>query len=169
MNYYIISDTHFGHEKIHDFCGRPKGFEKTILDNIVKTLYCHPRGSESVVVHLGDFSWSNHNYWATDYVMACDKAKKVLVLGNHDKNSKSWYYKMGFDFVCDRFDLHLYGKDIIFTHKPVEITTQINIHGHFHNLTEDRWEPELKSILTPNHRLVSIEKQFSLIELRKII
>ena len=59
---------------------------------------------------------------------------KVLVKGNHDTQDDEFYYKAGFDLVCEaaKFD------NLLFTHIPVnleDVPDVVNIHGHLHNKT----------------------------------
>jgi len=53
MRYWLITDTHFGHENIKKYCNRPDGFEDLILENL------NPTEDEGVcpgdvLIHLGD-------------------------------------------------------------------------------------------------------------------
>ena len=70
------------------------------------------------------------------------KCKKILVKGNHDSKSNSWYLEHGWDFVCEEFKDTLYGKNILFSHYPKvwDGVYDLNIHGHFHNSDHRRHE-----------------------------
>jgi calcineurin-like phosphoesterase family protein len=86
-----------------------------------------------IVIHLGDFALHKESDKVKE---TCNqlKGRKVLVRGNHDRKSISWYLNNGFDFVCDSFVI---GR-IIFTHRPMRKQDLIlsnfdfNIHGHLH-------------------------------------
>lgn len=124
--------------------------------------------SHSCLIHLGDFSLGNEEE-------ACRKlsqywlGRKILVMGNHDSKSASWYMEHGWDFVCDSFRLKYAGKIIHFSHKPEpwDGIWEINIHGHLHNLGHrDNEFKELKKW----HRLYSPElMNYQPIELAKFI
>lgn len=141
MKEWLITDTHFDHDKIGVYCDRPDGWMDKILFNwrqIVKT--------EDLVIHLGDLQVGpGHNL---KELMDSLPGRKVLVLGNHDTKSNSWYMTNGFAFVADAF---VY-RGVTYTHKPSSFLfpdTDINIHGHVHN-----------SIWQPSHsfqRLLAIE------------
>lgn len=160
MNHYVISDTHFNHLKIIKHSHRPENFEVRIIDG-AKDLK-----ENDVLINLGDFCWKirkdnpNLEKWKEL------KCKKILVLGNHDNASLNFYYEY-FDFVCNSFQLIRYGEKFIFTHKPISIKNGINIHGHFHNIPCDRWEPELTKVLTPNHYLYILENNYKPINIEK--
>ncbi|MBP7118493.1 metallophosphoesterase [Candidatus Woesebacteria bacterium] len=160
MKIYIISDTHFGHDKMLELCGRPKGFEQLILSNL-KDL----RGD--VLIHLGDFCIGGDAAWHYTFLLETDLfERRILVRGNHDHKSDSWYLNMGWDFVCDEFSAKYFGKRILFTHKPSHISFDydLNIHGHLHNT---RHHEEGKC---GNHLLFSLEEQnYKAINLEKFI
>ena len=95
MNYWVISDTHFGHDKISECFGRPKDFEKKILKslNFVR--------EEDVLIHLGDFCIGKDAYWHEKFMSHFEKesygAKLWLIKGNHDHKTKTWYFDKGWD------------------------------------------------------------------------
>ena len=82
---------------------------------------------------------------------------KILIKGNHDKNSNNWYLRHGFDFVCDMIVID----DVLLSHKPQEILPEgvtINIHGHFHDTDHRKNEPKYSKFLDPNvHKLFALE------------
>lgn len=136
MNYWICSDLHLGHSTVFEFEPWRTDFDKML--NQYK--YIQP---DDILINLGDIGFYNHEYWIKKYI-ECNKAKKILCLGNHDKKSYNWYYKCGFDFVCERFSLNIYGYKILFSHKPVEVPDGcINIFGHLHVITPDNNLKEL--------------------------
>lgn len=129
MKYYIISDTHLGHDEIVGYCNRPINHEKLIINSLSMLR------KEHCLIHLGDVCIGNDefNHGALMRVLKC---KKILVLGNHDSKSVSWYLDHGWDFVCDSFKFKYCGKIICFSHKPQpwDGDWEINVHGHLHNL-----------------------------------
>lgn len=150
MKYSILTDTHFGHEASKKFCGRPDNFEDKILAGAYNNIT-----TGQVFIHLGDFCWGNDQNWHDLFFRNCKAKKKWLIRGNHDKKTNSWYLNHGWDFVSERIDLKMYGKEIILTHKPIEHfdnQNQINIHGHCHNIGH---HPEHEA--TGQHKLLFIE------------
>ena len=165
MQYWIITDTHFNHQKLIDYGNRPNNSDAKIKENLINTLK-----EDDVLIHLGDICMGlnkENNNWFR--VLKC---KRILVKGNHDKKSNTWYMKNGWDFVCDRFDLKIFGKLIAFSHKPLEDDKKfnINIHGHFHDTDHRIHDPEFNNILTIKHKLLAIENtNYMPVSLQKFI
>lgn len=139
MKIYIISDTHFNHDKIIAYCDRPEDHEDLLWKGML-TL-----GQEDLLIHLGDICIGDDQMVHASIKDL--KCRKVLVAGNHDSKSWSWYMEHGWDFVCDSFKLKYAGKTICFSHKPQpwDGGWEINVHGHLHNLGHrDKEFKELK-------------------------
>lgn len=128
MKYWIIADTHFNHSKIIDYCNRPKNHEALMLKELstIKETDC--------LIHLGDICIGNDTI--VHGLIKNLKCRKILVKGNHDSKSYSWYMEHGWDFVCDVFKIKYAGKIICLSHKPQpwDGDWEINVHGHLHNL-----------------------------------
>lgn len=130
MTPWIISDTHFNHKKIVEYCHRPPDHEERLLEGISHL------GIDDCLIHLGDFSFGQEAYWFKR-MKEVSNCTKILVLGNHDQ--KSWsYYMNDWHFVCDSFKIKYGGKNICFSHKPVpwDGDWDLNIFGHLHNLPQ---------------------------------
>ncbi len=135
MKYYITSDTHFNHEMLQQHGYREVGNEEVILDNLKKT-------SGDVLLHLGDFAIGEDEYYHERFMLATSGfKKKILVRGNHDNKSYSWYYDHRWDFVCETMRLRVFGKEILFSHMPIiaenvetppYLKVDMNLHGHLH-------------------------------------
>jgi calcineurin-like phosphoesterase family protein len=163
---YITTDTHFGHKKMTEYCGRPDNFEELIFKSLQKV----PIGN--TLIHLGDFCFGEDERWNNKFINENTHFfNKILVKGNHDNKSDNWYLDRGWDFVCDSFSIVYKGKKILFSHEPKNILSyDFNIHGHFHNAlprllkkefvvpTEEERNKEVLSILTDKHRLLSLEE-----------
>jgi len=124
---WIIADTHLGHDNIVKYCNRPENHNELILARIeiIK--------ERDILIHLGDFCIGRDEFWHEEFFRRIPNTKRVLVLGNHDKKSKNWYLRNGWDFACKEFKNCYFGKDITFSHLPVKNPQNINIHGHYHN------------------------------------
>jgi len=158
--YYVISDTHFGHEKMYIDNGRSPGFENTIIHNTQNTV-----GEGDVLIHLGDVTFYNEAFWTRQFC-ECHKAKNWLVKGNHDGKSDNWYLDHGFDFVARRFQTKMFGKKLLFTHIPEEGLTDVtNIHGHLHNDEHRAGQYQLNE----NNVLVQIESTLGPVSLQKLL
>ena len=160
MNYWIITDTHFGHHKMQDFCDRPEGFEDTILRNVNQMVR-----SEDVLVHLGNFCIYKDEEWHTRFMNMC-AGKRWLIRGNHDRKSMGWYLSHGWNFVAEEVTLDLFGKRVSLSHKPIVSRDDfdLNIHGHHHNTLH---HPEDET--TDKHRLLFIEHEYCPVSLRRIV
>jgi len=151
MNYWIITDTHFGHDIMIECCERPLKFENQIMSNIAKAVK-----DNDILIHLGDICFGKDEYWHNELQKI--HCKKWLVKGNHDSKSVAWYLAHGWDFVCNSFTLNIFGGDILFSHRPEEDNGFfLNIHGHFHNTDYQTHEPELAVLLTEKHILLALE------------
>jgi len=164
MSIFLTTDTHFGHQKMEEYCGRPRGFEFLIY-NSFKCLT-----DQDLLVHLGDVCIENDEKWHLMFIQTL-QCKKILIRGNHDKKSNGWYSRHGWDFVCESFSDTLFKKRILFSHTPSrdDGSFDINIHGHFHNnlerLKRKEWVTEGEeernkhdlANLTEKHKLISLE------------
>lgn len=122
-DWWITTDTHFGHENMVQLCGRPEDFTERIISDWKRKVK-----PEDWVIHLGDVSWPAYYDKLAEL-----PGHKILVRGNHDVKSYTWYQKHGFDVVCENFTMKLEGMTVIFSHEPLVFHgADINIHGHLH-------------------------------------
>jgi len=128
MKYWVISDTHFGHEKLVEITSRPNNFESIIINKVKKLIQ-----PDDILIHLGDICINDDEYW-NKYFTSSFYCKKWLTIGNHDKKNINWYLNNGWDFVANSFTINKYGHNILFSHFPEkEKGYTLNIHGHLHN------------------------------------
>ena len=180
MDLWIIADSHLGYTGVGEGIERPKDFSERILKSLANVLK-----PESVLLHLGDICYNDDDLW--NFKLTSLPGKKWLVLGNHDKKSASWYVDKNWDAVCESMSLNMFGKRILFSHKPMMTDISfmsanghymvdkydINIHGHFHNFSFEKvktLEPQLFNLLNKKHFLVSQEKfNYQPIKLKRIV
>lgn len=165
---YVITDTHFFHSRIvTDFCFRPSNFNQVIVNNWVNTVQ-----ENDIVFHLGDVIWGNQEQLRG--IMEILPGKIVLIRGNHDiSHSNNWFLQAGFDLVLEKAQV----SGVVLSHMPTTLSSEeidkdfINVFGHFHNNSPERWEEKLKARITKNHYLLSLEdvgyKPVLLEEIRK--
>lgn len=124
---WIISDTHFGHKKLIEW-GRPADFDEQIWRKFETQIK-----EGDVVIHLGDVCFGNDSEYNLRFT-ALKGRKYILVKGNHDNKSDSWYLDHGWDFVCESFSKTIKGKKVLFTHIPALKSDDydFNFHGHTH-------------------------------------
>lgn len=129
---WFIADFHFGHDNVIRYCNRP--FKTTtemntaMIKNFNKVV-----GKNDVVYILGDISWLNTQ--STKQIIKSLNGFKFLVKGNHDRKGNQYYRNMGFIEVYDH-PIILDDK-IALSHRPL-YTNYLNIHGHTHNVKENK-------------------------------
>ena len=165
MKVYAISDTHFGHGKLVEYSGKPTNFTSLIYKNLGNL-------QGDVLIHCGDICIGDDSKWHDMFVTATkDFKKKILVRGNHDGKSDSWYYDHGWDFVCKEFRNTYFGIPIVFTHKPIQFdeTVDFNIHGHMHG-NKHRHDDEMGKWYGRNHIDLAPEiRDYTAINLQKLL
>ena len=153
MRYFLLPDTHLGHEKVMiKHCARKTGFEKSILTNLMKTV-----NPGDMLIHMGDVSlgWSLREVQDYFNQVVCHK---VLVLGNHDRHWSTSKWLTIFDAVFDA----VWIKDVLISHQP-RYPEGLNIHGHSHLGAESGW-------YMPDSCLLSLEEnQLHPINLEKVM
>lgn len=135
---YVISDTHLGHTRIREYCPGRQAWSQDIQDHdakIVEAMNDLPAGS--VLLHLGDFGFGSKpdlEGW-----VAALRYPMILVLGNHDRHSASFYRRIGIDLVVKQFEFQApHGAKVLCRHNPGLFTDQdiqaydMLLHGHTH-------------------------------------
>jgi calcineurin-like phosphoesterase family protein len=121
---WIISDTHFGHTRLQAHARRPSNVDELIVKAWQRLIL-----PTDLVIHLGDVAFT---FVDLGTLLNSLPGKKILVRGNHDSKSVSYYMSHGFDFACDALVLG----GCFFTHTPSRDLPEgctVNVHGHLHN------------------------------------
>ena len=129
MNIWLITDTHFNHSKIIEYQHRPVNFEKLIIKGLSMLK------PNDILIHLGDICLGHDEEVNNNLMLLTSHLhSRILVIGNHDNKSNTWYFRHGWDFVCKSFSAKYFGKNILFSHHPQDPESKynINIHGHSH-------------------------------------
>lgn len=151
MKTFIITDTHLGHDKMVEYCGRPPDHSERILES----LKAIPKGS--TLIHLGDICIGKDAEWHLKLMEALDSVHKILIRGNHDHKSDQWYREHGWNEVYDVMEKEYCGRMIHFSHIPIPNCGMLNVHGHMHN-NEHRMSEDMKSWYSEDtHKLLAIE------------
>lgn len=127
---WLVSDTHFGHANIVGFCDRPEDHEEAIVRH-----WSEEVPQQGTVLHLGDFSYRNNAYTKNIIAPKLTGKRKLLILGNHDKQRPNFYRECGFKIV-NPFAINYEGFFVNFSHYPLNSPAgpkYIRIHGHIHN------------------------------------
>lgn len=164
---WVIADTHLRHYKLMEYCGRPEGFTEQIIEN-----WCKLVRPDDVIFHLGDVGFYKKRE-CQDMLRGLP-GHKILIRGNHDRYPVKWYMDNGFLAVLESAVVNVcfarrqkrqqsgrnhYFK-VLLSHVPMPVPDGVdfNLHGHFHNNGSIHWEEPLVAVLTPKHRLLSIEE-----------
>jgi len=128
---YFTADQHFGHERIIEYCDRPfvnvKEMNEALIDNWNSVV-----NKDDKVFVCGDFALGNRDEiikWGRAL-----KGNKILILGNHDRVSKSIYLEAGFQDII-KYPI-LWNDFYILSHAPKFMPGMgpyFNIYGHVHN------------------------------------
>jgi len=155
MKIWLISDTHFFHEKIDGYDDRPEGWVSKLSKQWELNV-----SKDDLVIHLGDVCIGKDSFVNNEMIGKL-RGRKVLVKGNHDSKSYHWYMNNGWDFACRSF----VWRNIIFTHEPLQELPQecvLNIHGHLHSEKSHRDNPlsyfNCCIYASPYPKLVSLEQ-----------
>lgn len=127
-NIFVISDTHFGHANIIEYCGRPFSSTEEMDEAMVDRWNATVRPQDHVY-HLGDVAMKRANL----AIVGRLKGQKRLVFGNHDIYDAKDYLNAGFQKLCGMRVLD----GMLLTHVPIHPGSigrfVANIHGHVHN------------------------------------
>jgi len=130
MTRFLISDTHFEHENIIEYCDRPfSGVEE--MNEFMKSRWETVVSSEDVVLHGGDVVMGRGDV-AKQWVGSLP-GSVVCVIGNHDDglNAEKTSFPMVDGVVLERDGFTFY-----YTHNPVSVPESWGewvIHGHTHD------------------------------------
>lgn len=112
---YFTSDTHFGHENIIRYCGRPfRNAEEMNAELIRRWRETVPE--EGIVFHLGDFAHGGSRLW--NDILHALTGRKYLILGNHDMKALRQGYMGQFEHVAHQMTIKVGGQTIVLNHNP---------------------------------------------------
>lgn len=164
MQRFVVSDIHMFHKNIIKYCNRPENYLELILSNWKKQVK-----PDDEVYDLGDVIFEQPELLKD--ILNCLPGKKILIKGNHDKKSSTWYTKNGYSLVLDGAIVN----GILLTHKPTNVPAGLlgNVHGHLHNLGYDNvkaFGETYTKFLNTKHILYSPElENYRLVDLSKYI
>jgi calcineurin-like phosphoesterase family protein len=123
---FLISDTHFHHDKIIEYCNRPFGSTGEMDEQIIRN-WNTVVNPDDLVYFLGDFCMGNGG------ILQELLGKKIFIRGNHDKHFPK--------FMHSYRKLTYRGINFILIHDPGDVGRRRGIrqhngwviHGHLHN------------------------------------
>ena len=149
-NTWVISDTHFYHDRIIEYCNRPYANAVEMNEDMI-TKWNAVVGKDDVVWHLGDFCFGCKEH--VKEIVPRLNGRINLVLGNHDHHKMSFYYESGFHRVYDH--PVVISNFFILSHEPLQWvpdnTPMCNIFGHVH-------QQQLYKTFTPRTVCVCVER-----------
>ena len=157
---WVISDTHFYHTNIIKYCDRPFANAEE-MDSIMMFNWNKAVEPEDTVYHLGDFAYGKGSKERIRWYLNQLNGTKILIRGNHDRETVSWYRSRGFYNVIGG-EYWEYEKGVLLSHRPYPTKyPMINIYGHVHNLM---------GITGTNYRCVCVEQiNYTPIDLQQLI
>jgi len=135
IDYWVISDPHFGHKNIIKYDNRPfteiKEHDRTIIENwnnIVKTT--------DIIFILGDFALTSKYY--TRSILERLNGIKYFLKGNHDKTQNIKLFKEFGTLLQPIHKVNILNQLFVLSHYPIEswegmnAQQSIHFHGHTH-------------------------------------
>jgi calcineurin-like phosphoesterase family protein len=134
-NTWVTSDSHFGHDNIVGFCNRPTDHQEVIMEHWAQAV-----PADATLLHLGDLSYRNNSFFQHMIAPHLTGSRKLIILGNHDRQRFSFYKSSGFQIIKP-FSLTYLAKlgeswRVSFSHYPLReppAPRHLHIHGHIHN------------------------------------
>lgn len=135
MATWFISDTHFGHANIIQYCGRPFASVEEMDAALIRN-WNERVAPEDDVWHLGDFSLGGR--YRIEYYRKQLNGQIHLIRGNHDRATASAYLKSGFLDVQSSTVRRMENGVVVLIHAPEhanlwEAVSGSSVwHGHVH-------------------------------------
>jgi calcineurin-like phosphoesterase family protein len=139
---FITSDWHIGHQNCLMLDSRP--FRD--LDHMHSVLVNNFNACvqpDSVTYFLGDMGLCSGGTIAE--IIAKLNGTKVLIVGNHDKNSSAMY-KMGFDVVLNSAKIYIADKLVTMSHCPLRGVYREDTTGMKGAMPGDNWHGEHRQL-----------------------
>lgn len=125
MTIYLISDTHFDHDNIRGYCGRPFDSVEEMNERMIQN-WNRTVKPDDTVFHLGDFSWGNPN----KFLKRLAGKEIIIVKGNHDDRSLS---------CIESMMIQTHGELLQLCHDPAVPRWNTVLCGHHH----EQWKYQI--------------------------
>lgn len=136
-NYWVTSDTHFFHENIIQYCGRPFANAEIMNECLVENWNSVVKPGDKVY-HLGDVAMGSGTYENLGRLLNSLNGSKRLIVGNHDDipflTKGGWFKKVSMWKVFTEFNALLTHVPIHqdSLHERIVVAGGVNVHGHIH-------------------------------------
>ncbi|MCR5758873.1 MAG: metallophosphoesterase [Bacteroidales bacterium] len=114
-NIWFTADTHFCHDKIVRFSGRPFTDAAEMNEELIRR-WNETVPEDGIVFHLGDFCLGGSRDW--NDIMYRLNGKIYLILGNHDMKTIKQGFMQRFELVTQQMSIRIGGQSIILNHNP---------------------------------------------------
>lgn len=128
-SFFLMSDTHFDHRNIIEYCKRPFSNREQMNQTLLKNWNSHIKKSDTVFF-LGDMSFGRHSrnaqYWQSQL-----NGKQIFIIGSHDNPPPQAYLNQAI--------VRYKGREFLLVHNPRDPDRIPKgwsgwiIHGHKHN------------------------------------
>ena len=156
---FVTSDLHFGHANVIKFDNRPfQNVEE--MDRALIALWNETVSKRDTVYILGDFSWYRGE--KTNEILKQLNGKKILIIGNHDRNflNDEAFNRKLFVGIYDYFEFKENHVRYIMFHYPIadfngKHRGAIHLYGHIHNM-----HPALEERLEHSYNVGAVRNNF---------
>jgi len=115
-NSYFTSDWHIGHDNIIKFSNRPfkdvGHMHRVLVNNYNSTV-----GTNDICYFLGDMG--QHNGETMKKIIQELNGTKILIMGNHDKKGRQFWFDCGFSAVMYSSSLRVGKSTVTMSHCPL--------------------------------------------------
>lgn len=138
-NIWFTSDLHFGHDR--EFVWKARGFESIQEMNLaIAGRFNSKVQPEDTVYILGDLMLGDNV--TGEYFLSQLNGKKIIILGNHDTNTRIKIYEKYADEIVYAKVIKYKKKNIYLSHYPTLTGNMddepwncvLNLHGHTHQV-----------------------------------
>lgn len=146
---FYIADTHFGHENVIKFDGRPF-VDINDMNTTMRNNWNEVVGKDDIVYILGDFMWK---FKDSDYEFVKSlNGRKRLIKGNHDKATHSSKFKRLFEQITDYEKVVDGDITVILCHYPIIAYDgsfrgrNVHLYAHVHKTDEGKMVETFKTL-----------------------
>lgn len=170
---FFTSDTHFGHNNIIKYSGRPFKDANHMDEMLIKT-WNATVSEDDEVYHLGDVSLTG--FEKTLEILNRLNGKIYLIKGNHEKSvlMKS-YTRDRFEWIRDMTEVNINGQAITLCHYAMRVWNKSHrgswhLYGHSHNSLETEvWGRSMDVGVDAANVILGDYRPFSFEEISRIL